>query len=105
VQDIRVRLCAAACVVVLAVPGCYVPTPNAHATLKVSSEGLYTFNGKLVRPEDLASTIANAKPQGDDLVVQLEVSATADSQTVRTAVAAITSARARVAFAGRNERP
>jgi hypothetical protein len=90
---------AALAAVAFGLPGCYMPNPVAHATLHIAADGRYEINGQTVSADNLAATIGAAKPVGGSLVVQIEVAPAADVAAIRIAVAMVTSAHARVAFA------
>jgi hypothetical protein len=100
-HPVRRALAFALALAVTGVAGCYVPKPVAHAALKISPEGGYTLAGQAVLAGDLTQAIEAAKPPNGELVVQLEFAPTTDAAAVRAAVAAVTAAHARVAFAGR----
>jgi hypothetical protein len=87
------------------VAGCYVPTPVGHTTLRIAANGEYTFNGQKLAPANLERSIRAVQPKTGSVLVQFEVAPTASVLAVQVAVAAARAAKARVAFAGRNDTP
>jgi len=78
--------------------GCYMPKPVAHAKLTISANSQLAFNGAPVASAALAQVLDAAKPPGHDLIVQIEAAPDANLELVRSAVAAVKLAHARVAF-------
>jgi len=84
----------------LAVTACYMPDRKEHATLKIERDGAFSFNGHPTSEPALQNAITAVHHDDTPLYVEIEASPNADIKVIRTAVADIEAAHARVAFAG-----
>lgn len=97
---VRPALQVAGLVCLLLIGGCYVPAPVTHVRLGVSAAGAFEFDGRPVAAALLQDAIATRRRGRPGLIVEIDASPEANVGVVREAVAAITRAHARVAFAG-----
>jgi len=84
----------------LTLAACYMPDHKEHATLKIEQDGALSFNGKALVESALQAAIQASHHDDIPLYVEIEASPSADIKVIRTAVADIEAAHARVAFAG-----
>ena len=83
---------------------CYVPAPVDHARLSIDGNNALVLDGKEVKLAELSERIRQTKQGGTELVVKIEVIPSASMETVRNVVAAVSAAKARVAFATKSSK-
>jgi hypothetical protein len=85
---------------VASLQGCYVPKPVAHSLLHIGIDGSFQFEGIAVSAQDLPVRLRDARDTRGHLIVQIQAEPGASLDSIRAAVAAVSSAKARVAFTG-----